>query len=95
MASGLRRPCDAHKQTVIMRLPRERRRIRIASYSVGYELSDVEIKSIATSMSRRVTDGSDSADPEPAMIRRPVLSSEGLLLKTCPAIESISLKRGS
>ena len=48
MASGLRRPCDAHKQTVIMRLPRERRRIRIASYSVGYELSDVEIKSIAT-----------------------------------------------
>ena len=73
MASGLRRPCDAHKQTVIMRLPRERRRIRIASYSVGYELSDVEIKSIATSMSSRVTDGSDSADPEPAMIRRPVL----------------------
>ena len=68
MASGLRRPCDAHKQTVIMRLPRERRRIRIASYSVGYELSDVEIKSIATSMSSRVTDGSDSADPEPAMM---------------------------
>ena len=78
-----------------MRLPRERRRIRIASYSVGYELSDVEIKSIATSMSRRVTDGSDSADPEPAMISQARSKSEGLLLKTCPAIESISLKRGS